>query len=198
MPLDGSLPNIQPLSHSTQDRAKWSFCTTDTAHGVPSAQVTKAVRSPAMPRRQKAPTPAHSNEALTLLTLQQQVLQFTAARATLDEVLELVHETPLCNLASAQDRRTLNTAQSCLESLRIGLEAHANTVEDTVRQKQVSLVLRQRQEAAVATELPTDVSACVFVLFGRLLVLFLSWNGIINTCTTNQVAFHSIGSTCNN
>ena len=39
---------------------------------------------------------------------------------------------------------------------------------------------------------------CVFVLFGRLLVLFLSWNGIINTCTTNQVAFHSIGSTCNN
>ena len=132
---------------------------TDAAHGVSSAQVTKAGRSPDMPRRQKAPTPAHSNEALTLLTLQQQVFQLTAARATLDEVLELVHETPLCNLASAQDRRTLNTAQSCLESLRIRLEAHANTVEDTVRQKQVSLVLRQRQEAAVATELPTDVSA---------------------------------------
>ena len=70
-----------------------------------------------------------------------------------------MHETPLCNLASAQDRRTLNTAQNCLESLRIGLEAHANTVEDTVRQKQVSLVLRQRQEAALATELLTDVSA---------------------------------------
>ena len=108
---------------------------------------------------QEAPTPAHRNEALTLLTLQQQVLQLTAARATLDEVLELVHKTPLCNLASAQDRRTLNTAQSCLDSLRIRLEAHANSVEDTVRQKQVSLVLRQRQEAAVATELPTDVSA---------------------------------------
>ena len=30
---------------------------------------------------------------------------------------------------------------------------------------------------------------CVFVLFGRLLVLFLSWNGIINTCTTNQEPF---------
>ena len=97
------------------------------------AQVTEAVRSPT--RRQKAPTPAHRNEALTLLTLQQQVLQLTAARATLDEVLELVHETPLHNLASAQDRRTLNTAQSCLDSLRIRLEAHANTVEDTVRQK---------------------------------------------------------------
>ena len=67
-----------------------------------------------------------------------------------------MHETPLQNLASAQDRRTLHTAQSCLDSLRIRLEAHANTVEDTVRQKQVSLVLRQRQEAAVARELPTD------------------------------------------
>ena len=38
---------------------------------------------------------------------------------------------------------------------------------------------------------------CVFV-FGLSLFLFLSWNGIIDTCTTNQVAFHSIGSTCNN
>ena len=37
------------------------------------------------------------------------------------------------------------------------LVAHANTVEDTVRQKQVSL-LRQRQEAAVARELLTDSS----------------------------------------
>ena len=122
------------------------------------AQVTKAGLSPDMPRRQKTPTPAHRNEALTLLTLQQQVLQLAAAKAALAEVLELVHETPLRNLASAQDRRTLHTAQSCLDSLRIRLEAHANTVEDTVRQKQVSLVLRQRQEAAVARELPTDSS----------------------------------------
>ena len=134
------------------------ICTTKAARGASQARVTKAVRSPDMPRRQKDPTPAHGNEAVTLLTLQQQVLQLTAARATLDKVLKLVHETPLHNLASAQDRRTLNTAQSCLDSLRIRLEAHANTVEDTVRQKQVSLVLRQRQEAAVATELLTDSS----------------------------------------
>ena len=113
-----------------------------------------------MPRRQKkAPTPGSSNEALTLLTLQQQVLQLTAARATLDEVLELVHETTLSNFTSAQDRRTLHTAQSCLDSLRIRLEAHANTVEETVKQTQVSLFLHQRQEAAQVTELPADVSA---------------------------------------
>ena len=120
----------------------------------------KAVRSPDMPRCQKkAPTPENSNDALTLLTLQQQVLQLTTARATLDDVLKLVHETTLYNFTSAQDRRTLNTAQSCLDSLRIRLEAHANTVEETVKQRQVSLVLRQRQETAEVPELPAELSA---------------------------------------
>ena len=40
-----------------------------------------------MPRRQKkTPAPASSNDALTLLSLQQQVLQLTTAKATLDDV----------------------------------------------------------------------------------------------------------------
>ena len=120
----------------------------------------KAVRNPAMPRRQKkAPTPENSNDALTLLILQQQVLQLTAASATLGDVLKLAHETTLYNFTSAQDRRTLNTALSCLDSLRIRLEAHANTVEETVKQKQVSLALCQRQETAEALELPAELSA---------------------------------------
>ena len=68
-----------------------------------------------------------------LLSLQQQVLQLTTAKATLDDVQKLVHETTLYNFTSAQDRRTLSTAQSCLDSLRIRLEAHANTVEETVK-----------------------------------------------------------------
>ena len=99
-----------------------------------------------MPRRQKkAPTPANDNDALTLLTLQQQVLQLTEARATLANVLTLVRETPLHNFTSAQDRRTLSTAQSCLDSLCIRLEAHANTVEETVKQKQLAFLMRQKQ-----------------------------------------------------
>ena len=76
----------------------------------------KVARSPAMPRRhKKAPTPGNNNEALMLLTLQQQVLQLTEARATLANVLTLVRETPLHDFTSAQDRRTLSTAQSCLD-----------------------------------------------------------------------------------
>ena len=100
----------------------------------------------AMPRRQKkAPAPQNDNEALMLLTLQQQVHQLTEARATLANVLTLLRETPLHNFTSAQDRRTLSTAQSCLDSLCIRLEAHTNTVEETVKQKQVALLVRQRQ-----------------------------------------------------
>ena len=117
----------------------------------------KTVPSPDMPRRQKkAPAPENSNDALTLLSLQQQALQLTSSR----------YETTLYNFTSAQDRRTLNTAQSCLDSLRIRLEAYANTVEETVKQRQVSLVLHQRQETAEAPELPAELSAkrkpCLF------------------------------------
>ena len=35
--------------------------------------------------------------------------------------------------------------QSCLDSLSIRLEAHANTVEETVKQKQLTFLLHQRQ-----------------------------------------------------
>ena len=75
----------------------------------------------AIPRRQKkAPTPDNDNEALTLLT-QQQVLQLTEARATLANVLTQVRETPLHNFTSAQDRRTLSAAQSCLDAFALDL-----------------------------------------------------------------------------
>ena len=110
-----------------------------------------------MPRRhKKAPTPGNNNEALTPLTLQQQVLQLTEARATLANVLTLVRETSLHDFTSAQDRRTLSRAQSCLDSLSIRLEAHANTVEETVKQKQLAFLLRQRQATGKVhhTDLP--------------------------------------------
>ena len=104
-----------------------------------------------MPRRQKKETDlAGSNDALTLLHLQQQVITLTTAKTALEDVQRLVHETALHNFTSAQDRRTLSTAQSCLDSLRIRIEAQVNTVEETVKQRQVSLALHQRQETAKA------------------------------------------------
>ena len=108
-----------------------------------------------MPRRQKKGTDsAYNNDALTLLRLQQQVLQLTTAKTALEDVQKLVHETALYNFTSAQDRRTLSTAQSCLNSLRIRMEAQVNTVEEIVKQRQLSLSLQLRKETAEAPVVP--------------------------------------------
>ena len=93
------------------------------------------------------------------------MLKLTAAKAALEDIQTLVHETALYNFTSAQDRRTLYTAQSCLDSLRIRIEAQVNTVEETVKQRQMSLALHQRQETAEApvilTELSTKRKPCI-------------------------------------
>ena len=113
-----------------------------------------------MPRRQKkTPAPEPDNEALALLNLQKQVHQITEARATLANVMTLVRETPVHNFTSAQDRRTLSTAQSCLDSLSIRLEAHANTVEETVKQKQLTFLLHQRQMTIQAYHIDSAASS---------------------------------------
>ena len=44
------------------------------------------------------------------------------AKQCLEDIQKLVHETALYNFTSAQDRRTLSTAQNCLNSLRIRIE----------------------------------------------------------------------------
>ena len=91
-----------------------------------------------------------TSKHLTLLRLQQHVLKLTEAKAALEDVQQLVHETALYTFTSAQDRRTLNTAHKCLDSLRIRTEAQANTVEEAVKQNQMSLASHLRQETAEA------------------------------------------------
>ena len=76
-------------------------------NSLPSSQ------GPDMPRRQKQEIDlAGTNDALTLLRLQQQVLTLITAKTALDDVQRIVHETALHNFTSAQDRRTLSTAHS--------------------------------------------------------------------------------------
>ena len=91
-----------------------------------------------MPLRQKKEKDSASkNDALTLLRLQQQLLQLTAATAALEDVQKLVHETALYNFTSAQDRRTL---------MRIRIEAQANTVEETVKQRSFYISAKKQLE----------------------------------------------------
>ena len=118
-----------------------------------------------MPRCQKKElTPAHGNEALALLSLQKQEQQIADARTALAEVTVLLRDTHLYKFTSAQDRRTLNAAQNCLDSLRIRVAAHVNTVEETVKQKQITLLLHRQQKAIPAPQghsSASDVTGCL-------------------------------------
>lgn len=122
-----------------------------------------------MPRRQKKGTETTENndDALTLLRLQQHVLQLTTANTALEDIQTLVHETALYNFTSAQDRRTLSTAQCCLNSLRIRIEAQVNTVEEIVKQQQLSLSLQLRKGTSGSSAAPegTPTSSNHFPFF---------------------------------
>ena len=59
-------------------------------------------------------------------------------KATIQALMQ--EQTIPANVASAHDHKTLQAAHSCLNSLRIRLEAHVNTVEQSVIQRQLSLV----------------------------------------------------------
>ena len=92
-------------------------------------------------RTKKQEVTQDCNEALDLLLLQQYTDKATRTRIALEEIQALMHgQTILANFTGAQDYRTLNAAYSCLNSLRIRLEAHVNTVEQSVIQRQLSLV----------------------------------------------------------
>ena len=114
-----------------------------------------------MPRRQTKRTEdtQDNNDALTLLRLQQHVLQLTTAKAALEDIQTLVHETTLYNFTSAQYRRTLNIAQCCLNSLRIRVEAQVNSVEEAVKQRQLSLSRQLRKEPSRTSATPEGMLA---------------------------------------
>ena len=79
--------------------------------------------------------------ASSVLLLQEYVCKVTQAQQTLKETQAVLQEkTILTNFVTAQDRRTLDTACCCLDSLRIRVEALTNSVELLVRRRQISLM----------------------------------------------------------
>ena len=114
-----------------------------------------------MPRKQtkKPEVTQGCNEALDLLLLQEYADKVTRTKAALEEIQAVLHEeTILANFTSAQDRRTLNTAHCCLNSLRIRVEAHVNSVEQTVKQRQLSLI--QNRWEHCRPEIPIPKQKC--------------------------------------
>jgi hypothetical protein len=77
--------------------------------------------------------PQNCSEALLLLRLQDYANTLARTQQSLEATCTSLQRTELLSgIISEQDLRTLGTACSCLNSLRIRVEAQANTIERTV------------------------------------------------------------------
>ena len=86
------------------------------------------------------------NDTRDLLFLQDYAHKLEHTQQTLEEVcISLQQEALLSGIISAQDSRSLQTANSCLNSLRIRVEALANVTEQTVTTKQLQLMQERVQ-----------------------------------------------------
>ena len=79
---------------------------------------------------QPAPASTSHSDAHNLLLLQDYVRNVSKAQLMLEQTSASLQRTEiLTGICSEQDLRTLRTACQCLNSLRIRVEARANTVE---------------------------------------------------------------------
>ena len=85
--------------------------------------------------------PQSRSEAQNLLLLQDYVLQSFSYQRILEETCASLQRTELLSgIISEQDLRALRTACLCLNSLRIRVEARANTTERAVIDKQIQFM----------------------------------------------------------
>ena len=86
------------------------------------------------------------NDSKDLLLLMAYAKKLQETQRNLDEVCSLMqHRVPLEGLISAQDNRTLQSAQSCLQRLHVRVEALANVLEQTVISQQLQFMHTQAQ-----------------------------------------------------
>ena len=104
--------------------------------------------------------PQNCSEALLLLRLQDYANTLARTQQSLEATCTSLQRTELLSgIISEQDLRTLGTACSCLNSLRIRVEAQANTTERTVIRQQV-IFMQTRVQPCPAEELGTNDTSC--------------------------------------
>ena len=101
------------------------------------------------PRQKQAHVPQarqNRNDTRDLLFLQDYAHKLAHTQQTLEDICTSLHQTTLLSsIISAQDRRSLQTAGCCLNSLRIRVEALANVTEQAVITKQLQLIQERVQ-----------------------------------------------------
>ena len=102
------------------------------------------------------------NDAQDFLFLQDYAHKLAHTQLTLEEICTSLHRTPfLSGIISAQDRRALQTACCCLNSLRIRVEALANVIEQAVITRQLQL-MQERVQMHRPEDLSTENTSCLF------------------------------------
>ena len=109
---------------------------------------------------QPPPASTSHSESHDLLLLQDYVRNVSQAQLMLEQTSATLQRTEvLTGIFSEHDLRTLRTACQCLNSLRIRVEARANTVERTMIEQQLQFM--QSWVQPVSTEdLRTDDTSC--------------------------------------
>ena len=99
-----------------------------------------------MPKRMRNAALTTRNDSKHLLLLMAYAKKLQETQRNLDEVCSLMqHRVLLEGLISAQDNRTLQSAQSCLQRLHVRVEALANVLEQTVISQQLQFMHTQAQ-----------------------------------------------------
>ena len=105
-------------------------------------------------------TPTGRSEACNLLLLQEYVRNVSQAQQILEQTSASLQRTEiLAGIFSEHDLRTLRTACLCLNSLRIRVEARANTVERAVIEQQLQF-MQTRVQPYPTEDLHTADTSC--------------------------------------
>ena len=105
-------------------------------------------------------TPTGHSEACNLLLLQEYVRNVSRAQQILEQTSASLQSTEiLTGIFSEHDLRTLRTACLCLNSLRIRVEARANTVERAVIEQQLQF-MQTRVQPVPTEDLHTADTSC--------------------------------------
>ena len=102
--------------------------------------------------------PQNCSEALLLLRLQNYAKGLARTQQSLVAICTSLQQTVI----SEQDLCTLSTACNCLNSLRIRVEAHANTTERTVVRQQI-MFMHTRTQPCPAEKLRTNDYSCLSI-----------------------------------
>ena len=97
------------------------------------------------PTRHLLQTPTSGSEAYNLLLLQEDVRDISLAQQSLEQTMASLQRREMNGILVDQDIRTLRSACLCLRSLRMRVEAFANSIERIVIAQQLQFMITREQ-----------------------------------------------------